>query len=174
MEDIYIPRERMLLLRNDPKLRGLVERVCSCRLELYDDDCTRVIGSAYDEFIAKSVIHAFGRGFDMSVARLLTDDNYYFASIDLKQALGSEKRVKRIKARIIGEGGRTKRYIEGVSSARMSVYGDTVSFIGSTEEISEAETAVSTLIEGGTHKLAYLRMEAAHRKNKERAKLPSF
>ncbi len=56
----------------------------------------------------------------------------------------------------------------------MSVYGDTVSFIGTIDEINEAETAVNTLIDGGTHRLAYTRMEAAHRKNKEEPKKARF
>jgi ribosomal RNA assembly protein len=110
----------------------------------------------------------------MDIACKLADDNYYFSSVDLGQIISSDKRVKQVKARIIGEEGRTKRYIEEVSSAKISVYGDTVSFIGSIEEINEAETAVNTLIEGGTHRLAYTRMEAAHRKNKAEAKKAGF
>jgi ribosomal RNA assembly protein len=168
MEKIYIPRERMDILKKDRNARKLISRICHCDIEIDTEGCVSVIGTPYSEFIAKAVIYAFGRGFDINVARLLVDEGYYFSSIDLKQELGSEKRVKRIKARIIGAGGKTKKYIEGVSSAKISVYGDTVSFIGSDDEINEAETAVNTLITGGTHKVAYLRMEAAHRKNKEK------
>ena len=174
MEEIYIPKERLLLLKNDRTLRKAVEDACECRVGVDEDDCVRLDGSAYGEFVARSIVQAFGRGFEMNIARLLANDNYYFASIDLKQVLGGEKRIKQIKARIIGVDGRTKRYIESVSSVKMSVYGDTVSFIGSTEEINEAETAVNTLIDGGTHKLAYLRMEAAHRKNRDRAHSARF
>ena len=167
MEEVYIPAERLDLLKKDSKARSLIEGVCSCKMSIDRDGMIIIKGSPYNEFMARNVIYAFGRGFEIEAARRLLGDGFYFSSIDLKEELGSEKRVRRIKARIIGENGRTKRYIEGVSSARICVYGDTVSFIGSTEEIKEAETAVNTLIEGGTHRLAYLRMEAAHRKNKE-------
>ncbi len=174
MEEVYIPQERLSALKDEPKTRKLIESACSCKLSINDDECVVIDGAPYDVFVAKSVVYAFGRGFDIAIARLLLNDNYYFTSIDLKHELGSEKRVQRIKARIIGESGKTKRYIESVSAVKMSVYGDTVSFIGSMEEIKEAETAVNTLIEGGTHKLAYLRMEAAHRKNKRTAQTPTF
>lgn len=174
MEEVFIPSDRLDRLKKDGRARRLIEGICSCEVSIGSDDMVMIKGSPYNEFLAKNVIYAFGRGFDVETARSLLSDGCYFSSIDLKDELGSEKRVKRIKARIIGENGRTKKYIESVSSAKMSVYGDTVSFIGSTEEIKEAETAVNTLIEGGTHKLAYLRMEAAHRKNKEAVHSPGF
>ena len=53
--------------------------------------------------------------------------------------------------------------------AHISIYGDTVSMIGDITQISEAETAINTIIDGGTHRTAYLRMEAMHRKNKQDA-----
>ena len=53
--------------------------------------------------------------------------------------------------------------------AHISVYGDTISIIGDITQIAEAETAINTIIDGGTHRLAYIKMEAMHRKNKEAA-----
>jgi len=174
VEEVYIPHDRLDLLKRETKLRKFVERACSCRITIDPDERVLINGSPYNEFTAKNVIYAFGRGFDMEIAGRLLGEECYFSSIDLKDELGSEKRVRRIKARIIGENGRTKRYIESVSSAKISIYGDTVSFIGGIQEINEAETAVNTLIEGGAHRLAYLRMEAAHRKNKEAAHAAKF
>jgi ribosomal RNA assembly protein len=172
MELVYIVGERLSLLKKDHKDLKQLEAICNCSIKVNPDDAIEVSGEAYGEFLAKGVLQAYGRGFEMKVAMLLVNDDYYFSTIDLGLALGNEKRVHRIKARVIGEDGRTKTYIESVSGVKMSVYGDTVSFIGSHTQINEAETAVSTLVEGGTHKLAYLKMEAAHRKNKERAHDP--
>ncbi|HUC38691.1 MAG TPA: hypothetical protein VL944_01000 [Candidatus Acidoferrum sp.] len=174
MDSVYIPSERIALLRADKPGMKLLEKICHCKISIVDDEFVALEGKAYDVFVAKRVIMAFGRGFEMNVARLLLNEDSYFSSIDLKNELGSEKHVKRMKARIIGERGRAKLYIESVSSVKMCIYGDTVSFIGNMNEIKEAETAVNTLIQGGTHKLAYLRMEAAHRKNKAVAHNPVF
>lgn len=167
LQQVYIPKERIKKLKAEKELMSAVEKRTRCKIKIDDEDIVEISGDAYGEFNAKSVLQAFGRGFEMETACKLCDDNYYFNSIDLEQIFGSEKRLQQVKARIIGEAGKTKRYIESVSMAKISVYGNTVSLIGTIEEITEAKAAIDTLIEGGTHKLAYIRMEAAHRKNKE-------
>lgn len=175
MQHVYIPQERLRKLKEHKELVSKVEKLCGCKIAFdTDDDAVEIKGDAFPEYLGRNIVYAFGRGFDMEIACKLYENDYYFGSVDLGQIISSDKRIKQIKARIIGNEGRTKRYIEEVSAAKISVYGDTVSFIGTIEEINEAETAVNTLIEGGTHRLAYIRMEAAHRKNKTDAKKPSF
>jgi ribosomal RNA assembly protein len=162
MQNVYIPHEKVKKLIEKKEIIRKVEKLCRCKIKVDDeDDFIEVKGEPYD-------------GFDIDIASKLSDIDYYFSSIDLGQIISSDKRIKQVKARVIGEEGRTKIYIENVSGAKISIYGDTVSFIGRIEEINEAETAVKTLIEGGTHRLAYARMEAAHRKNKEDAKKAAF
>jgi ribosomal RNA assembly protein len=175
MQNVYIPHEKVKKLIEKKEIIRKVEKLCRCKIKVDDeDDFIEVKGEPYDEYSAKNILYAFGRGFDIDIASKLSDIDYYFSSIDLGQIISSDKRIKQVKARVIGEEGRTKIYIENVSGAKISIYGDTVSFIGRIEEINEAETAVKTLIEGGTHRLAYARMEAAHRKNKEDAKKAAF
>lgn len=174
MQSVSIPAERIKKLKKDKGLIKRMERSCNCKMRFGADDMIEIEGDAFAEYSARNVIYAYGRGFDCDTACMLTDNEYYFDSIDLGQLISSDKRIKQVKARVIGENGKTRRYIEGVSSAKLSVYGETVSFIGTIEEIKEAETAVNTLIEGGTHRLAYTRMEAAHRKNKLAAKKAGF
>lgn len=171
MEQVYIPQERIRLLRADPKALPRIMELSECRIEVSASDNSLTIEGrdAYCEFLAKNILTAVGRGFDVDTACLLKDDGYYFTCIDLRQLFRGEKRILQVKARIIGKGGKAKRYIETLTSARVSVYGHTVAFIGKHTEVAEAETAVRTLIEGSTHKLAYSRMEARHRKNREAA-----
>lgn len=173
MQSVYIPQERIKKLKGSKEYLSLVEKLTRCKLKI-EDEFVEVEGEAFGEFVAKNILYAFGRGFDMEIAAKLAEEDYYFSSIGLEQVISSEKRIKQLKARIIGVEGRTKRYIEEVSAVKMSIYGDTVSFIGTIEEINEAETAVNTLIDGGTHRLAYNRMEAAHRKHKADAKKAKF
>jgi ribosomal RNA assembly protein len=173
MQQIYIPRERMKALRGDPRLLKELCALCGCKAEL-DDECVTVEGDVVGEFTAKSVVYAYGRGFEMADALRLAREGNYFDSIDLEDALGSEKSISRIKARIIGSNGKTKRYMEQVSGAKISVYGNTVSFIGTSEALQEARAATEALIKGSMHKSAYARMEALHRRNKEAAHDASF
>ncbi len=175
MQHVYIPQERIKKLKANREFVTKVEKLCGCKISFDpNDDVVDIKGEAYPEYLGRNIIYAFGRGFEMDIACRLADDDYYFSSIDLQQLISSEKRIIQVKARVIGEEGRTKKYIEQVSGAKMSVYGNTVSFIGRITEITEAETAIHTLVEGGTHRLAYTRMEAAHRKNKADAKKPAF
>lgn len=167
MQQIYIPSERIWVLRKDRKLLDALERICKCTIDVKEEDAVVINApDGYGEFVARNILFAFGRGFELQDAEKLLNDDYYFNSIDIGRLLGNEKRVKQVKARIIGEDGKTKIYIESVSGAKLSIYGDTVSFIGTPSQISEAETAVDILIHGGTHRVAYSKMEAQHRKNK--------
>ncbi len=172
MREVYIPKDRLKAL-SDSKVLGKMAKACNCKMRIVDES-VRIEGDAFGEFAGKSVVYAFGRGFDVDVVCKLAGNDCYFTAIDLEQVFGNEKRIAQVKARIIGENGRTKRYVEGVSGARISVYGNTVAFIGSIEDIREAETAVNTLIEGGTHRLAYSKMESEHRKHKEAARGAGF
>jgi ribosomal RNA assembly protein len=174
MQLVYIPKERLKILSEN---KATLERMCkagNCKLFIENGEAVRIEGSAFDEFVARNIVHAFGRGFDPDTACKLANSDYYFTAIDLEQIFGNEKRIRQVKARIIGEDGRTKKYIEQVSATKISVYGNTVGFIGKVENIREAEVAVNTLIDGGTHRLAYNKMEAEHRKNTQAAKDARF
>ena len=176
MEQLYIPAERMKSLKKDKRQLLQVGSKCRCRLAVTGDDAIEITSkesNGYDEYTARNVLYAYGRGFELHTAELLASDDYYFETIDLEQ-LGNEKRVHQVKSRVIGESGKTKTYIENVSGAKISVYGNTISFIGSPTQIEEARTAVSILVEGGTHKVAYAKMEAAHRKNRDQRQDATF
>ncbi|MCL4411585.1 hypothetical protein M1329_01460 [Candidatus Marsarchaeota archaeon] len=169
MQEVYIPSERARLLARKGGAIKRLERLCGCEIKVKAGMAIELAGEAYGEYVARSVVYAFGRGFSIEMAERLVGDEVYFSSIDFGSV--GKNRVGDIRARLIGANGRAKSYIERVSGAHISVYGDTISFIGKANEIDEAETAARTLIEGGSHRLAYARMEAAHRKNKRLAEM---
>jgi ribosomal RNA assembly protein len=162
MEQILIPHKRAELL-DKKMLKSLAERL-GCKIEL-EDNVVTIDGESYDEFNAKNVITAFGRGFDLEKAYRLLGEEYFFQQINLKDAFGSKEQIMRIKARIIGTDGKAKEYIESVSGADISIFGSSVSIIGKIDDLKVAEAAIRMLIGGGTHKTAYMVME------KERIKL---
>ena len=165
MQYVYIDKERAGKLKGDAKAVSRMEKLCSCKIAFEEDGSISVSGDAYGEFNARNIIYAYGCGFSEKHAELLAKDDYYSDYIDIK-GLGNPKRIRDVKARVIGTNGKSKKYIEGVSGALVSVREDIIGIIGSVESIGEAKAAIMTLVEGGTHKLAYLRMEAAHRKHK--------
>ncbi|MHA2104315.1 MAG: KH domain-containing protein, partial [Candidatus Hodarchaeales archaeon] len=73
----------------------------------------------------------------------------------------SKKRVERIRGRIIGESGRTRRVLEEITRCNVSIYGDTVAIVGRYEdgEIDTAQEAIELLISGVKHGTVYKFLE---------------
>ena len=76
--------------------------------------------------------------------------------IDLREIFGrSSSDIQRVKGRIIGKEGKTRKIIEELSEAVISVYGHTVSIIGGVEQAEIAREAVNMLIKGSQHVTVY-------------------
>ncbi len=161
MQQILIPKKRAELLR---KYIDELESRLRCKIRIEDENEVVIEGEPYDEYIARGVITAFGRGFDIDNALKLLSDNYFFKSINLKEIFKNKDRIIMMEGRVIGKEGKSKKYIESVSGAQISIFGGTISLIGTNEEIAIAESAINVLIEGGTHKKAYRVMEAMRKK----------
>ncbi|MEM3215727.1 MAG: hypothetical protein QXS17_02310 [Candidatus Micrarchaeaceae archaeon] len=158
MQQLLIPLQRAMLLGKDHVLEDLSARL-ACNIKLVDENEIVIEGGAFEEYAAASVLQAFGRGFDIETAMKLNSDNYFFKSIDLKMLFSNAKQITRMKARLIGAEGKTKKYIQAVSGASIVVYGNTISAIGTTTQLRIAYSAIDVLLAGGTHKKAYRIME---------------
>ncbi len=167
MEQILIPRERARIL--DEKRLKEIGKKLKCRVSISNSNEVTIAGEAYDEYNAKNVIQAFGRGFPLNSAYKLLSESYFFKYIDLRDMFRNKEQIKRLKARVIGEDGRCKEYIESVSETELSIYGDTIGIIGTIHGIGIAVIGIETLLGGGTHKKAYRLMEQARRKSEEEA-----
>jgi len=168
MQEIYIPSRRASALKeNNAELERLC-RACSCTAKI-EGSAVVINGDLFGEYQLAMIVQAFGMGFTLTTAEKLLNGNFYFSSIDMSEYTRTKKRILNMKARLIGREGKVKNHIEFMSSAHIAIYGSVISFIGQMDEIYEAETAARTIIEGGSHRLAYNRMAAAHRKNKNRS-----
>lgn len=163
MQQMLIPTKRAELLKGE-KLFNSVRQRLGCKIEIVDENVLLIEGEALNEYNAGVVLQAFARGFEFETACKLLGDENFFESVDMKQIFKNEDQIKRIKARIIGSDGKTKSYVQSVSGAYLVIYGDTVSMIGSVNEIKIARAAIDILLAGGTHKNAYAIMEKARRR----------
>ncbi len=164
MEHLLIPEKRAELL---VKIIPEVEKELKCSIKVAEGNEVVITGEAYDEYNAKNVIQAFGRGFELDKAYKLLKEDYFFKYTSLKDFLQKDDHIDRIKARVIGKDGKTKLYIEEISGADLSIYGNTISLIGTTGQLGIASAALQVLLEGGTHKKAYSIMERMRRKLNE-------
>ncbi len=118
---------------------------------------------------ARDLINAIARGFSPERAFRLFSDGQMLEVIDLKELLGdSRNQLIRVKGRVIGEKGKTRRIIESLTDAYVSVYGHTVALIGEYEEVRVAKEAIEMLLKGMQHGTVYRFLNRKHLDLKKR------
>jgi len=160
---VRIPKERVgILIGPEGKVKQHIENRLNVKLEVDSEGGVTIVLSekASDPSLllkAKDVVTAIGRGFSPDVTfRLIRNEDDIFDMIDLRQIFGrSESDIKRIKGRIIGADGKTRKLIEELTEANMVVYGHTVGFIGKFEQVDAARNAAQMIIEGCQHHSVY-------------------
>jgi ribosomal RNA assembly protein len=161
---IKIPKDRVgVLVGPDGKVKQHIEEKLSIELQIESESggVTAVLNEKVTDpsllFKAKDVVTAIGRGFSPEHAfRLIRAEDTLFDLIDLREIFGrSESDIKRVKGRIIGMNGKTRRLIEELTDADVVVYGHTIGIIGTFEQINAARSAVQMLIDGSQHHTVY-------------------
>ena len=160
---VRIPKERVgILIGPEGKVKQYIEEKLQVKLDVDSEGNVTIVLSekATDPSLllkAKDVVTAIGRGFTPEVTfRLIRNEDEIFDLIDLRVIFGrSESDIKRIKGRIIGAEGKTRKLIEELTEADVVVYGHTVGLIGSFEQVDTAHNAVQMIIEGCQHHTVY-------------------
>lgn len=170
---VKVPRDRIgALIGPDGRVKASIEKELSVELRIDSqsgDVEITLMPTAQDPtvlFRAKEVVIAIGRGFSPDHAfKLLGDDETVLEVIDLRETVGrSQSEMKRLKGRIIGKEGKTRRIIEELTETKVSVYGHTVSVIGTIDQAGVAKEAIRMLIRGSLHGTVY---RFLHRKRRE-------
>jgi len=160
---VRIPKERVaILVGEEGKVKQYIENKLQAKIDIDNEGSIAITLSpkATDPSLilkAKDVVTAIGRGFAPDVAfRLIRNEEEIFDLIDLRVIFGrSESDINRIKGRIIGTDGKTRKLIEELTEANMVVYGHTVGLIGTFEQVDAAHNAVQMFIEGCQHQTVY-------------------
>lgn len=170
---LKVPRERIgVLIGPNGSIKKHIEKALSVKLEIESETGGVTITSVKNGenpsllFKAKDVVTAIGKGFSPELAfRLIRDEEAFLDVIDLRTIFGrSESDIRRVKGRIIGMDGKTRRIIEELTETNVSVYGHTISLIGDIEQIQAAKEAIQMLIRGSLHSTVY---RFLHRKRRE-------
>ncbi len=120
-----------------------------------------------DPFTAMRVIEAVGRGFSPQRALRLLEPETSLEVLDLRNFAGkSDNSLERIRGRIIGLNGKSRRVIEELTKCYISVYGRTVAIIGEVTETKLAKDAVEMLASGSRHRSVYNMLQRARTKRK--------
>ena len=86
---------------------------------------------------------------------MLNDESDFFV-FNLYDYVGKkESHVRRLKSRVIGKEGKTKRVLEELTDAKISVYGNTVSVISDMEKMNILKKSIDMLLTGSKHATVY-------------------
>ena len=172
---IKVPDDRIgVLIGKNGRVKREIEDKCKVQIEIDSQNGDAVISSTsatlseMQPFKAIEIISAISRGFSPQRAyRLFDDEELMLQIIDLKDYTGkSANAMDRMKGRIIGQSGKSRKTIEELSGVYMSVSGHSVALIGKYEEVRLANDAVTMILKGSTHKTVYTMLQDARRKNK--------
>lgn len=163
-ERLRIPKTRIgVIIGKGGKTKQNLEELTQTNIHVDSKDGTvtiRTTEKTEDPLSAwktKTIIQAMGRGFSEKKAFLLLDEEYYLDIIELG---GNEQQNRRIRSRVIGEKGKTRRIIEQNTGAKLAIFGGTISIIGETEEVTRAKEAVRMLLKGVPHSVVYRHLQA--------------
>ena len=155
IKPIKIPEERFaVLIGENGKTKRFIEKQTKTKIKISDEII--IEGEALDILTTENIIKAIGRGFSPHNAMLLLDEEN---CLDLIQLPENEKSMKRIRSRLIGTKGKARRNMERLTKTKISVYGKTVSIIGTYDNLSKAKMAIEKLIGGFSHRSVYVFLE---------------
>ncbi|MFP3951233.1 MAG: KH domain-containing protein [Candidatus Bathyarchaeia archaeon] len=169
---VNIPLDRVaILIGPEGTNKEKIERCFGVELDI-DSDTGNVkikLDSEQEDvsviFTVRNVVKAIGRGFSPRKALNLMNMDYDLMIIDLEEHVGTSKRAqRRVKGRVIGRGGKARALIEELTGCYLSVYGSTISIIGSFDAIPVTREAVMMLIDGAFHKSVWNYLYSYRRK----------
>jgi ribosomal RNA assembly protein len=166
---LKIPKERVaVLIGKNGETKKQIEEETKTKIEVDSKEGEVFIHGkdALNLFSAREVVKSIARGFNPEIALLLLKGDYCFDMINLSDYTKDKSDITRIKGRIIGREGKSRRTIEDLTETHISVYGKTISIIGLPEDVANARKAIENLVKGASHSNVYKWLEKRRRESK--------
>ncbi len=167
---LRVPQDRIgVLLGKQGTLKKRVEEETGVKINVDSGEgYVEVDGSsARDpvmELKVSSYVSAISRGFSSERAELLLGDEIFFDTVSISDYVGSGKnRLLRMRGRVIGKEGRSRKMIESLTDTMISVQGDTVAIIGDAPELELAKAGIDMLLRGSEHSAVFHFLERKKR-----------
>lgn len=159
-EHIQIPKARLaVLIGKKGTIKKEIEQRSNVKLKIISDGTVQIFSDdAYSANLAKNVVFAIGRGFNPEIACELLKENFDLNCINLENYF-KRKSFRRIKGVIIGEKGKTRRFLEEHTKTHISIYGKTICIIGPAEGVALATRAIEMFLTGASHSSVYKFLE---------------
>jgi|TARA_B100001971_G_C18087198_1_gene481590 ribosomal RNA assembly protein len=170
--ELKIPQERVaVLIGKNGEVKKSIEEETKTKLDIDSKEGDVFISGddALGLYTCREVIKAISRGFNPEITKLLLKQDYVFEMIDITEYTGKSKNtLLRLKGRVIGKEGRSRKLIEELAESYISVYGKSIGIIGTAESVAMAKRAVEALLKGSTHASVYKWLEQKRREMKRK------
>ena len=159
MKQIRIPEERVaVLIGENGESKEEIEALTECELTI-KDNLVKIEGEPVEEMDAQRIVKAVGRGFNPDKALKLAERDVTFHMMDINDYADTENSRRRLKGRVIGRDGETRRHLEKEGNVDISVYGKTIGIIGFAQNIQIVAEVINQLLQGRSHSSAYNYLE---------------
>lgn len=160
--DLKITKDRIAVLigtKGETKKDLEKETNCKIQVDSKEGDVTLSGKDAIMLFALREVIKAIARGFNPDIAKQLLKQDNILEIISLNDYSREKSHQLRLKGRVIGLEGKARNTIETLTECYISVYGKTISMIGTIEMCAICKKAVETLLSGSPHANVYKWLE---------------
>jgi ribosomal RNA assembly protein len=160
--DLKVPKERVaVLIGKHGEVKKNIEEATKCKLQIdsKEGDVFITGNDSIGLYEAREVVRAVARGFNPDLACLLLKQDYMLDTLDLRDYAPTKNAQIRLKGRVIGSEGKSRRVIEELTETHVSVYGKTISIIGEIVNVGIAKAAIEKLLEGGMHAGVFRELE---------------
>jgi len=173
MRYIRIPKDRVaVLIGHKGETKKQIETKGEIKLEIDSAEGEVAIDDheSSDPLVGikiENIVRAIGRGFSPEKALVLFKDDMEFFLFDIHDYVGKKPtQIRRLKSRVIGRDGKTKRVIEELTGAHLCVYGHSIGLIVDLETLDVVKRAVDMLLTGSKHASVYKFIEREMKKLK--------
>ena len=167
--ELKVPKNRVaVIIGKEGATKKEIEQDTSTKMNIDSKEGDIIVSGedALGLYTAREIIKAIGRGFNPEIALLLLKPDYIFEVIDVSEYVKSKDSMLRLKGRVIGKEGKSRKLIEELTETFISVFGKTVSIIGTAENASSSRRAIESLLKGSTHANVYKWLEKRRRETK--------
>lgn len=168
---LKIPKERLgVLIGTDGEIKKKIEEEThtEIRVDSREGEVSVSGTDALTLLTAREIIKAIARGFNPDIAMLLLKHDYGLEILSIKDYAKTSNDEIRLKGRVIGKEGKSRRIIETITECYISVYGKTLSIIGESENLAVARKAVDSLLKGSPHSRVFRWLEMQRKQLKDR------
>ena len=168
---LKMPKSRIaILIGPKGEVKKQIEEATKTKMAINssEGDVTLISKDSIGLYLAKEIVSAIARGFSPEHALHLLHPDYTLDMMGLKDYSKSKNSLIRLKGRVIGAAGKSRKIIEELTETDICIFGKTIGIIGRAEDVTIARHAIESLLKGSTHSTVYRWLERQRRLFKTR------